>query len=165
LHRNTIALVFEKGVIAHFEHGPHIRIAAARTQLPEALQAEPTSWRILDYASVFYTLFPNSFLIFHANIVSLNSFYPEAPDRTIWTHEMLYRESDYQGTEGQETLAKRFANIDSVFSREDFGIVEGIQANLSSGANEFHTLGLEEGLLAMFQEEIDRRHEAGDDRR
>lgn len=157
LHRNTIAPVFEKGVIAHFEHSPHIRIAAARSNLPEILQAEPASWRILNYASVFYTLFPNTFLIFHANIVSLNSFYPQSPDKTIWTHEMLYRESDYAGAEGQEALAKRFSNIDGVFSQEDFGIVEGIQANLRSSANEFHTLGLEEGLLAIFQENIDRR--------
>jgi carnitine monooxygenase subunit len=157
LHRNTIAPVFQKGVIAHFQYGPHIRIAAARTHLPDVLKADRASWRILDYASVFYTLFPNTFLIFHANIVSLNSFYPEAPDRTIWTHEMLYRESDYAGTEGQEALAKRFANIDGVFSQEDFGIVEGLQANFRCGANDFHLLGLEEGLLAIFQENIDRR--------
>ena len=156
LHRNTIAPVFEKGVIAHFEHGPHIRITAARTQLLDALKTEPESWRILDYASVFYTLFPNTFIIFHANIVSLNSFFPEAPDRTIWTHEMIYRESDYPGREDKEALATRFRTVDGVFSQEDFGIVEGIQANLRSCANYFHTLGLEEGIVAMFQENIDR---------
>jgi len=156
LHKNTIGPVFEKGVIAHFEYGPHIRIAAARTQLMDALKVDPASWRILDYASVFYTLFPNTFLINHANIVSLNSFYPEAPDRTIWTHDMLYRAADYAGEEGQAALAQRFANIDAVFRHEDFGIVEGVQAGLRSGANEYHTLGLEEGLLAIFQENIDR---------
>lgn len=156
LHKNTIAPVFEKGVIAHFEYGPHIRIAAARTQLPDALKADPASWKILDYASVFYTLFPNTFLINHANIVSLNSFYPETPDKTIWTHDMLYRAADYAGEEGQATLAARFANIDAVFHHEDFGIVEGVQAGLRSGANEYHTLGLEEGLLVKFQENIDR---------
>lgn len=156
LHKNTIAPVFEKGVIAHFEHGPHIRIAAAKTNLMDAASLDPESWRILDYASVFYTLFPNTFLINHANIVSLNSFYPIAPDKTIWTHDMLYREADYAGEEGQATLAQRFGNIDAVFHHEDFGIVEGVQAGLHSGANTHHTLGLEEGLLGMFQHNIDR---------
>lgn len=156
LHKNTIGPVFEKGVIAHFEHGLHIRIAAAKTNLMDAAAADPQSWRILDYASVFYTLFPNTFLINHANIVSLNSFYPIAPDKTIWTHDMLYREADYAGEEGQATLAQRFGNIDAVFHREDFGIVEGVQAGLHCGANPQHTLGLEEGLLGMFQHNIDR---------
>lgn len=105
---------------------------------------------------MFYTLFPNTFLINHANIVSLNSFYPIAPDKTIWTHDMLYREADYAGEEGQATLAQRFGNIDAVFHREDFGIVEGVQAGLHCGANPQHTLGLEEGLLGMFQHNIDR---------
>ncbi len=145
----------KKGVISHFEHGPHIRIAAGKTNLPEAAQADPASWQILNYASVFYTLFPNTFLINHANIVSLNSFYPEAPGKTIWTHDMLYREADYAGEEGQKTLAERFANIDAVFHHQDFGVVEGVQEGLQSGANEFHTMGLEEGLLAIFQENID----------
>jgi phenylpropionate dioxygenase-like ring-hydroxylating dioxygenase large terminal subunit len=156
LHRNTIGPVFEKGVIAHFEYGQNIRIAAARTNLMDAQNVDPDAWKILDYASVFYTLFPNTFLINHANIVSLNSFYPEAPDRTIWTHDMLYREADYAGEEGQDALAKRFANIDAVFHREDFGIVEGVQPGLNSGANEHHLMGLEEGLLAIFQQNIDR---------
>jgi carnitine monooxygenase subunit len=156
LHRNSIAGVFEKGVIAHFEHNPHIRIAAARSNLQDALQVDRTSWRILEYASVFYTLFPNTFLIMHSNIASINSFYPVTPDQTIWTHEMLYRESDYKGELGQENLAKRFENINTVFDQEDFGIAEDIQMGLSHCANEFHTLGLEEGLLAIFQENIDR---------
>ena len=156
LHTNTIAQVFRQGVIAHYEHEPHIRIAAARTNLEDALQVDPASWRILNYASVFYTLFPNTFLINHANIVSLNSFYPLAPDKTLWSHEMLYRDADYAGEEGQDTLAKRFANIDAVFEHEDFGVVESVQKGLPYG-DEYHTLGLEEGLLAMFQNSVDRR--------
>jgi phenylpropionate dioxygenase-like ring-hydroxylating dioxygenase large terminal subunit len=156
LHAKTIAEVFRKGVIAHHQHEPHIRIAAARTNLEDAMNVDPAAWRILDYASVFYTLFPNTFLITHANIVSLNSFFPIAPDKTLWTHEMLYRDADYPGEDGQASLAQRFANIDAVFEHEDFGIVEGVQKGLPYG-DPFHTLGLEEGLLAMFQDSIDRR--------
>jgi len=160
LHRNTISKVFKKGVIAHFEHGPHIRLAAARANILDALKVDSESWQILDYASVYYTLFPNTFFIMHPDYVSINAFYPEAPDRTIWTHEMLYRESDFEGARGEAALAKRFEYTnDVVFDLEDFAVAEDVQVGLRCGANEFHTLGLEEGLLAIFQKSIDRRIE------
>lgn len=160
LHRTTISKVFENGVIAHFEHGPHIRLAAARANILDALQVDSESWQILDYASVYYTLFPNTFFIMHPDYVSINAFYPEAPDRTIWTHEMLYRASDFVGERGAAALAKRFEYTnDVVFDLEDFAVAEGVQGGLRYGANEFHTLGLEEGLLAIFQKSIDRRME------
>ncbi|GAB4196272.1 MAG: hypothetical protein Tsb002_29450 [Wenzhouxiangellaceae bacterium] len=155
LHRNTIAEYFRKGVIAHYEHGPHIRIAAGLTGLPEAAKVEPEQWRILNYASVLYTLFPNTYLIIHTNLVSINRFYPIAPGKTIWVHEMLYRQGDYEGEQAQQELAVRFGNIDAVFHHEDFGIAENCQKGLGYG-DQTHLLGLEEGLLAIFQDNIDR---------
>jgi phenylpropionate dioxygenase-like ring-hydroxylating dioxygenase large terminal subunit len=156
LHRTTLAQSFRKGVIAHYEHGPHIRLAAARTNFLDLLDTDPHERRILDFASVYYTLFPNTFFILHPDYVSINAFYPEAPDRTIWTHEMLYRPSQFEGEEGQRALAKRFTYTnDAVFDLEDFAVAEDVQLGLANGANEYHTLGLEEGLLAMFQHSID----------
>ena len=35
-------------------------------------------------------------------------------------------------------------------------VAENVQLGLRYGANEFHTLGLEEGLLAIFQNNVDR---------
>lgn len=158
MHRKTIADLFQKGVIAHAQQGPHIRMAAARTNLPDAAQVDPKSWRLLDYAAVLYILFPNTLLILlPGGVVSVNSFYPEGPDKTIWTHEMLYQEANYAGEAGQEMLTKRFENIHSaLFDQEDFAIAEDIQVGLRYGPNEFHTMGLEEGLVAIFQENIDR---------
>lgn len=40
LHKDTLARAFKKGVIAHLEHGPHIRLAAARTNILDALQVD-----------------------------------------------------------------------------------------------------------------------------
>ncbi len=156
LHRKTIAGFFENSVITYDRHGPHIRFSGTRTNVQDALQVDPSSWRIHDYASVFYTLFPNTLLIMHTNVVLINSFYPLGPDKTIWIHEMLYREADYPGEEGRAAVARRLENIHAVFDREDFAIMEDVQMGLCSGANEFHTLGLEEGLLALFQENLDR---------
>ncbi|WP_208810989.1 aromatic ring-hydroxylating oxygenase subunit alpha [Micromonospora echinofusca] len=158
LHRTTLSKAFRKGVLAHFEDGPHIRMSAARSNIDEILETDPESWRILDYASVYYVLFPNTFFIMHPDYVSINIFYPLAPDRTIWTHEMLYRKDDFPGEEGEAALAKRFDfTNDVVFDGEDFAVAEDVQENLRYGANDFHTLGLAEGLLAMFQQSIDDR--------
>ncbi|MFC4015873.1 aromatic ring-hydroxylating dioxygenase subunit alpha [Nonomuraea purpurea] len=158
LHRTTLSKMFRKGVLSHSEHGPHIRMIAARSNIEEASETDPESWRILEYASVYYVLFPNTFFIMHPDYVSINIFYPEGPDRTIWTHEMLYREPDFEGERGQEGLAKRFEfTNDAVFDQEDFAVAENVQEGLLYGANEFHTLGLEEGLLAMFQGSVDDR--------
>lgn len=157
LHRDTIAKVFRKGVIAHLEQGPHIRLAAARANILDALETGSASWRILDYASVYYSLFPNAFFIMHPDYVSINIFYPEAPDRTIWTHEMLYRPADFEGEDGQAALRKRFEYTnDVVFDLEDFAVAEDVQTCLRYGGNDYHTLGLEEGLLALFQRNVDQ---------
>ncbi|WP_414986642.1 hypothetical protein [Acidovorax sp.] len=45
---------------------------------------------------------------------------------------------------------------DAVFDNEDFAVAEDVQLGLIHGANNVHTLGLEEGLLAIFQQGIDR---------
>jgi len=157
LHRDTLSKAFRKGVIAHDEHGPHIRLAAARTNVEDCLKTDSRDWTILDYASVYYSFFPNTFFIMHPDYVSINQFHPETPDRTIWTHEMLYRPEDFPGEAGQAALAKRFAfTNDVVFDTEDFLVAEQVQVGLREGANDYHTLGLEEGLLAIFQDNVDR---------
>jgi phenylpropionate dioxygenase-like ring-hydroxylating dioxygenase large terminal subunit len=158
LHRDTLAFAFKKGVIAYDEQGPHIRLSAARTNIGQSALKPENEWRILDCASVYYTLFPNAFFILHPDYVSINMFWPLAPDRTIWTHEMLYRAEDFAGSEGQSALEKRFKfTNDDVFDQEDFAIAEEVQRTLPYGASDHHVLGLAEGLLAMFQSNIDSR--------
>lgn len=157
LHRDTIAQVFHNGVIAHLEHGPHIRLCAGRVNLLDCLAEDPDDWQVLKYASVYYTLFPCTFFIMHPDYVSINQFYPLAPDQTLWTHEMLYDPSLFEGERGQSALAKRFDYTnDIVFDKEDFLVAEDVQIGLRDGANEHHVLGLEERLLHVFQQSIDQ---------
>ena len=158
LHRHTLSRSFRKGVIAHDESGPHIRLSAARTNIDAARNIPEREWKILDFASVYYAFFPNTFFIMHPDYVSINIFYPLSPGRSVWTHEMLYRADDFQGSRGQSALEKRFVfTNDTVFDQEDFAVAEDVQKNLIRGGNRFHTLGLGEGLLAMFQDNIDER--------
>lgn len=158
LHRDTLAFAFKHGVLAHDEDGPHIRMSAARTDIGQTADRAESDWRILDCVSVYYALFPNTFFILHPDYVSINTFWPLAPDRTIWTHEMLYRADDFTGSAGQSALEKRFHfTNDTVFDQEDFAIAEDVQRNLTRGGSDHHILGLAEGLLAMFQTNIDER--------
>lgn len=158
LHRTTLASAFKRGVIAWDQDGPHLRLSAARTNIDEVGLKPENEWRILDHVSVYYTLFPNTFFILHPDYVSINTFWPVRPDRTIWTHEMLYRAEDFRGSAGQSALRKRFVfTNDDVFDQEDFAIAEDVQRMLEHGGSDHHTLGLAEGLLAMFQDTIDNR--------
>lgn len=158
LHRDTLATAFKRGQLAYDKDGPHIRMMAGRTNLTDITAKPEAEWRILDHVSIYYTLFPNTFFILHPDYVSVNTFWPQAPDRTIWTHEMLYRAEDFNGSSGQSALEKRFRfTNDTVFDQEDFAIAEEVQRNLLHGGSDHHVLGLSEGLLAMFQDNIDER--------
>lgn len=157
LHRNTLSYAFRNGVIAYSEYGSHMRLAAARTNFKDMMNLESENRCILDFASVYYSIFPNAFFIMHPDYVSINLFYPEGTDQTIWTHEMLYRPELFEGESGVNALEKRFSfTNDIVFDQEDFSVAEEIQCQLRSGGNKVHTLGLEEGLLVKFQQNIER---------
>jgi len=158
LHRDTLAFAFKRGVIAYDKEDAHIRLSAARTNIGDIAMKPEEEWRILDYASVYYTLFPNTFFILHPDYVSINTFWPLGPERSVWTHEMLYRAEDFPGSAGQSALSKRFKfTNDDVFDQEDFAIAENVQRTLTRGSGKHHVLGLAEGLLAMFQDNIDQR--------
>lgn len=157
LHRDTIQQVFRQGVIEPLEYGKHIRLSAARTNILDVKAQPEAQWRILDYASVYYSLFPQAFFILHPDYVSINMFHPLAHDRTLWTHEMLYHPSKFVGDKGQQALAKRFDYTnDVVFDLEDFLVAENVQVGMRYGANEFHVIGTEEALISRFQANIDR---------
>jgi phenylpropionate dioxygenase-like ring-hydroxylating dioxygenase large terminal subunit len=158
LHRNTLVSSFRHGVIAHDQSGPHIRLSAARTNFDDVRDRPESEWKILDYVSVYYSIFPNAFFIMHPDYVSINIFYPLSAGRSVWTHEMLYRADKFQGSAGQSALEKRFVYTnDTVFGGEDFAIAENIQKNMLRGGTTVHTLGLAEGLIKVFQDNIDQR--------
>lgn len=156
LHRDTLSFAFKKGVIGYDQVGPHVRFCATRTNFPDYFTDTQDTKNILDYVSVYYMIFPNTIFILHPDYVSLNTFWPQSPTETIWTHEMLYRESDFEGEKGQADLQKRFTlTNDTVFDQEDFAIAEEVQASLQWGSPSDHILGFSEGLLAMYQRNID----------
>lgn len=43
-----------------------------------------------------------------------------------------------------------------VFDREDFAVAEDVQKGFGVSGDPWHTIGLEEGVLAIFQQSVDR---------
>ena len=118
-----------------------------------------TDLNILDFASIYYILFPNTFFIFHPDYVSINYFYPVKPDVTIWTHEMYYDKSKFSPDESirENQLNKRFIfTNDVVFDNEDFLIAEKVQCGIKAEIDAYHTIGKDEGLVYFFQTSIDK---------
>lgn len=161
LHKYTFEKGFRRGVLTYDADGPHLRVCAGRTNLMESMDIPEEDRNILDYSSVFYVMFPNTVFLMHTDYISLNRFLPLAPDRTIWTHELLYRPECFAGEEGQRSLRNLFCYVnDVVFDSEDFTIAEKVQQNLLNGVNETHMLGLEEGLVMVFQDIVSNRLDA-----
>ena len=82
---------------------------------------------------------------------------PLAPDRTLCSQELLYLPDKYVGESGQKALRNRFLYTEVFLDDEDYMMAERVQANLLNGVNETHMLGLEEGLIMVFQDIVDKK--------
>ena len=156
VHKHTLAQHFRNGFLAYDAAGSHLRILAARTNLLEALRIPEEEWKLSDFVMVYYVLFPNTIVIMHDDNVSIRRLFPLSPDRTLYSHELLYLPDHYIGESGIKALRSRFLYNEVLFDDEDFAMAEKVQRNLSNGVNETHMLGVEEGLVMLFQENVNK---------
>lgn len=153
LHKYTLAKGFRKGVMTYDADGPNIRVLAGRSNLMDSTRVPQEKRQILDYIGVYYIIFPNTILLMHNDYMEISTFFPLAPDRTIWTYEFLYRPDPFSGETGQRSLKNLFRYLnEAVYDSEDYMIAEKVQENLLNGVNETHMLGLEESLVTVFQD-------------
>lgn len=160
VHKYTFAKGFQRGVMAYDVDGPNLRVLAGRSNLMDSVRIAQDKRNIMDYVEVYYIIFPNTILLMHTDYFLINRFFPLAPDRTLWTHEFLYNPDYFSGESGQRSLRNLFYYINNVvFDSEDYMIAEKVQENLQNGVNETHMLGLEEGLVMVFQDIVTGRME------
>jgi len=154
LHQRTIARFFLDGC-AFFEIlPPHVRSVGGRRELAKAEETPRDRWRIRDYATVFYFLFPSTVLVFHPDWVSLVTMSPRTLDTSTYTHTMLVPEAP-RSDEERAHWDKTWALIeDAVFQREDLSIAESIQSTLASGLEPRFWAGSFEEPLHAFHESI-----------
>ena len=162
LHKGTLAPSFREGFLSFDAEGPHLRVMASQTNLPDAENVPEKQRKLLDFVSLFYLLFPNTIVIAREDTISISRFLPLAPDRTLWSQELLYLPDKYVGESGQKALRNQLLYSEVLFDDQDYKMAERVQAHLLNGVNETHMLGLEEGLLMVFQEQISKRLAARD---
>lgn len=150
LHRDSIYPFFVDALAVSESVGPHIRSAAARRKISEAVPLPEAQWDLREHCTFTHFVFPNTVFIFHPDYASVITAFPVDADHLRWVHQMLIPAG--QNTEVRRPhWEKTFQLIEqTVFQREDLFAAEGIQAGLRSGANAELLIGrLEHPILAF----------------
>jgi phenylpropionate dioxygenase-like ring-hydroxylating dioxygenase large terminal subunit len=156
LHKDTVYRFFVDNVSVSDPFGAHLRSVVARRSIAEARTTPEAEWRLRDYLSLTYFLFPSTILVFHPDWVSRITLFPLAVDETLFVHTMLIPPGE-DVAERRPHWDKTWSLIqEGVFEREDIAAAESIQTGLASGANATFTLGRFEWPLRAFHDQVDR---------
>ena len=155
LHQRTLARFFGEDLVVDMS-GAHVRSVGARKNLSEVAAAPRDTWDVRTCATVFYTLFPNSVLVFHPETVSHIALFPRRLGDVTFVHTML-APREPANDEQRAALEKTWELIDGrVFEQEDLPIAESIQSVLGAGAQRTFRLGALEYPIRFFHDQIDR---------
>lgn len=155
LHRNTIYPFFADAYTVNLHAGPHQDSLVARRAAFEAFEPPVDRQALCRLATPTQLLFPNTFLIWHPDYVSLIGMFSPAPGSVRWIHTMLIP-PDRVGEEWRAHWEKTFALIEeTVFQREDIATAVAIQRNLSTGAAADLHLGRLEHEVLRFHRGVD----------
>jgi phenylpropionate dioxygenase-like ring-hydroxylating dioxygenase large terminal subunit len=148
LHRDTIYPFFADAFTISLHAGPHQDSLVARRAAFEAFDPPGNRADLCKLTTPTQLIFPNTFLIWHPDYVSLIGMFSPAVDQVRWVHTMLIP-PDRTGEEWTPHWEKTFRLIEqTVFQQEDIATAVAIQRGLSSGANtELHAGQLEQELL------------------
>ncbi len=146
LHKDSICQFFEGDGAIFEKFGSHSRSVGARTDISKARQSDEANWDFRAWTTPFYTLFPNTVLVFHPDWISRITVFPDGVDHCRVHHDMLV---PYDADLSASYWDKTFALInDQVFAAEDIAACESIQSAARSGADqEWLTGGLETPVL------------------
>ena len=150
LHKNSIDGFFADFGAIFEKMGRHSRSVGARKEIMEAKSLPESDWDFRAWTTPFYTLFPNTVLVFHPDWVSRITVFPDGTDRCRVHHDMLVpKNADLQASYWDKT----FALINQqVFAKEDIAVCENIQSAARSSADTQWIIGgLETPVLWFHQ--------------
>ena len=154
LHRDTIYPYFTDAFWFARNEGPHVSLLAPRRRAFEPHAPATDRDALCRLATPTQQIFPNTFLIWHPDYVSLVRMYSPAPDQVRWVHAMLIP-PEKATPDWQPHWDKTFGLIEqTVFQREDIATAVAIQAGVRSGANTVLKLGRLESSVARFHRNI-----------
>jgi phenylpropionate dioxygenase-like ring-hydroxylating dioxygenase large terminal subunit len=155
LHRDTIYPFFADAYAVNWHAGPHQDSLVARRTAFEAFVPPRDRATLCKLATPTELLFPNTFLIWHPDYVSLIGMFSPAADQVRWMHTMLIP-PDRAGDDWTPHWEKTFQLIEqTVFQREDIAAAVAIQRGLASSANTAFALGRLEHEVLRFHRNVD----------
>ncbi|MDM0056588.1 aromatic ring-hydroxylating oxygenase subunit alpha [Variovorax fucosicus] len=155
LHRDTIYPFFADAYTVNLHAGPHQDSLVARRTAFDAFEPPRDRYELCKLATPTQLVFPNTFLIWHPDYVSLIGMFSPAVDQIRWVHTMLIP-PDRTGEDWTAHWEKSFRLIEqTVFQQEDIATAVAIQRGLSSGANTDFHLGRLEHEVLRFHRGID----------
>ena len=154
LHKDSVRPFFLDDGVVFDKLGNHSRSVGARKELVQAREAEPEDWDFRAWTTPFYTLFPNTVLVFHPDWISRITVFPDGADSAIVYHDMLVpKDADLESPYWDKTFA--LIN-EQVFAAEDIAVCEQIQSAARSGADTQWRLGGVETPVLWFHQAIKR---------
>lgn len=153
-HRDTIGPRFEDNLSTYRAFGPHMRSILPRTSMATLTQTARESWRMRDHANLLYTLFPATQLLVQRDHVVWVRQEPLTPGITALRVATLAAPDSLPASGPAADHWRRNHAITMATLDEDFGLGEGIQAGLASGANDHLLFGRFEGALDRFNRTV-----------
>jgi phenylpropionate dioxygenase-like ring-hydroxylating dioxygenase large terminal subunit len=152
LHRDSIYPYFADAYTVNWRAGPHLDSLVARRAAFEPHEAPPDRAALCRLSTPTQFLFPNTFLIWHPDYVSLIGMTAPSAGTVRWAHTMLIP-PDRTGPDWTPHWEKTFRLIEqTVFQKEDIATAVATQRGFGSGANTvLHTGRLEHELLRFHQ--------------
>lgn len=155
LHRDTIYPFFADAYTVNLHAGPHQDSLVARREALEPFDMPRDRYALCKLATPTQLIFPNTFVIWHPDYVSLIGMFSPAPDSVRWVHTMLIP-PDRTGDDWVPHWEKTFRLIEeTVFQQEDIACATAIQRGLASGANENLNMGRLEHEVLRFHRGVD----------
>jgi Rieske 2Fe-2S family protein len=155
LHRDTISPFFADAFAVNVHAGPHQDSLVVRRAAFDNFEPPTDRASLCKLATPTQLVFPNTFLIWHPDYVSLIGMFSPAVDQVRWVHTMLIP-PERSGEDWIPHWEKTFRLIEqTVFQREDIATAVGIQRGLSSGAHPQVHLGRLECEVLRFHDGID----------
>ncbi len=153
LHKDSVESFFLEHGTVFQKMGRHSRSVGARKEILKAQSLPESEWDFRGWTTPFYTLFPNTILVFHPDWVSRITVFPDGTDQCIVYHDMLVPEdADLKATYWDKTF--NLIN-QQVFAAEDIAICESIQSAARSGADTHWVTGGLESPVLWFHQECD----------
>lgn len=155
LHRASIAPFFADAFIVNLDVGPHMDSLVARRAALETFEPPRDRGDLCKLTTPTQLLFPNTFLIWHPDYVSVVGMFSPSVGEVRWMHTMLIP-PERASADWTPHWEKTFALIEeTVFQKEDIATAVAIQRGLAAGASAAMQLGRLEHELLRFHRNVE----------